>query len=130
MRRLPLIACLLMPVFAHAQDADLGKTTFMEACATCHGIDADGAGPMTDILTVPVPGLTDLTARNDGVFPWLRVVHVVDGRTGLRGHGGAMPLFGSLFKGDTSIADAPDGSPVLVSERVLAVVEYLESIQQ
>ena len=128
MRILPLIACLAMP--ANAQDADLGQATFMDACASCHGAAADGSGPMAEILTVPVPDLTDLAARYDGTFPWLRVVHVVDGRTGLRGHGGAMPLFGSLFKGDTAVADAPDGSPVIVSKRVLDVVEYIESLQQ
>lgn len=128
MRILPLIACLAMP--AYAQDANVGQTTYVDACAGCHGAQANGDGPMTEIMTVAVPDLTGLTARYDGVFPWLKVVHIVDGRTGLRGHGGAMPLFGSLFKGDTTVADAPDGSPVIVSKRVLAVVEYLESIQQ
>lgn len=126
-----LLAALLAGPAA-SQEADrlaLGEETFMDACAGCHGENADGGGPMTEILTVPVPDLTQLAAQNGGEFPWLRTVHAIDGRTGLRAHGGPMPIFGMLFRGDTVAADAPDGSPVMVSERVLALVDYLESIQ-
>lgn len=133
MRGLAILALGLAVTPALAEDAadtGLGERTYLAACAGCHGAAGDGGGPMTGILTVPVPDLTRLAERNDGVFPWLRVVHVVDGRTGLRSHGGAMPIFGLLFDGDTAVADAPDGSPVVTSARVLAVVEYLKSIQK
>ena len=58
------------------------------------------------------------------------MVYTIDGRSGLRGHGGPMPIFGALFTGDTAVADAPDGSPVIVSARVLALVDYLQSLQE
>lgn len=127
-----LLALFAMPFAAAAagDDAGLGERTWFAACAGCHGDAADGGGPMTEILTVPVPDLTRLAARNGGVFPWLRVVHVVDGRTGLRAHGGPMPIFGLMFEGDTAVADAPDGTPVTTSARVLAVVEYLQGLQR
>ncbi|MFN6951698.1 MAG: cytochrome c, partial [Albidovulum sp.] len=86
-------------------------------------------GPMSDLISIPVPDLTRIAVRNGGVFPWLRVVHLIDGRTGLRGHGGPMPLFGALFAGDTAAADAPDGTPVITSARVLALTDYLATIQ-
>jgi mono/diheme cytochrome c family protein len=110
-------------------DLALGEKTYFEACAGCHGDEALGDGPMTEILTVAVPDLTGLAARNGGEFPWLRVIHTIDGRSGLRGHGGPMPIFGMLFSGDTAVADAPDGTPVIASARVLALVKYLESLQ-
>ncbi len=110
-------------------DLALGEDTFMAACAGCHGEAADGDGPMTEILIVPVPDLTQISRRHGGAFPWLTVVHSIDGRSGLLPHGGPMPIFGHLFKGDPAVADAPDGTPVMVSERVLALVDYLESIQ-
>jgi hypothetical protein len=113
-----------------AADLALGEATFMGACAGCHGEAARGDGPMTEILTVAVPDLTGLAASNGGSFPWLRVIHSIDGRTGLRAHGGPMPFFGLLFEGDTAVADAPDGSPVMVSARILALVAYLESLQR
>jgi mono/diheme cytochrome c family protein len=114
---------------AMAQDNAEGRTVYQGACAACHGPEGLGDGPMAALLTIPVPDLTGITARNAGVFPWLKVVHVVDGRTGLRGHGGPMPIFGEVFRGDPVAADGPDGTPVITSARVLAVVDYLMSIQ-
>lgn len=132
MRALMILAMVAAPAMAQEQSAapGLGEETFLSACAGCHGEAAEGDGPMTEILTVPVPDLTGLSARNGGTFPWLRVVHSIDGRSGLRGHGGPMPIFGLLFDDDPSVADGPDGSPVFVSARVLAVVEYLETLQR
>lgn len=132
MRVLIFLAMMAVPAMAQEQPAALalGEETFLSACAGCHGEAADGDGPMTEILTVPVPDLTVLSAANGGTFPWLRVVHTIDGRSGLRGHGGPMPIFGLLFEDDPAVADGPDGNPVFVSARVLAVVEYLESLQR
>ncbi|MCB2117372.1 MAG: c-type cytochrome [Rhodobacteraceae bacterium] len=124
-------ACLigLLAAPAAAEDVALGEATFQGACAACHGAGAAGDGPMADLITLPVPDLTRIAVRNGGEFPWLKVVHLIDGRTGLRGHGGPMPLFGALFAGDTGAADAPDGTPVITSKRVLALTDYLASIQ-
>ncbi|MEZ5913871.1 MAG: c-type cytochrome [Paracoccaceae bacterium] len=126
----PVLAAIGLGLPLWAEDAPDGATIFAMTCAACHGEAAHGDGPMAGILTVPVPDLTGLAAGNGGAFPWLRTLHVVDGRTGLRGHGAPMPLFGELMKGDIVAADAPDGSPVFVSARVLAVVEWLATIQQ
>lgn len=124
-----LAACMLvMP--ARAQDLPDGAAVFAAACAGCHGESARGDGPLADVLTIDVPDLTRLAAQHDGVFPRFSVLHVVDGRTGLRGHGGPMPVFGLLMTGDTVAADGPDGTPVFVSARVLAVVEWLAAQQQ
>jgi len=114
---------------AAADDLELGKVTFEGTCTACHGAEAKGDGPMAELISIPVPDLTRIAARNGGEFPWLRVVHLIDGRTGLRGHGGPMPLFGALFAGDTTAADAPDGTPVITSARVLALADYLAAIQ-
>ena len=79
---------------------------------------------------LPVPDLTGIAERDGGTFPWLKIVHMVDGRTGLRGHGGPMPIFGAVFTGDAVAADGPQGTPVITSQRVLDVVDYLMSIQR
>jgi mono/diheme cytochrome c family protein len=127
-RTIALLACLAgLP--AVAGDLALGRDTFAGACAACHGAEAGGNGPMAELISIPVPDLTRIAARNGGEFPWLVVVHQIDGRTGLRGHGGPMPLFGALFAGDTAAADAPDGTPVITSARVLALTDWLASVQ-
>ncbi len=128
---LRLFTCLIVLALpAAAQDEDLGRQTFEHACAGCHGADATGGGPITELLSVVPPDLTRLAERNGGEFDRLRVIYTIDGRSGLRAHGGPMPIFGELFRGDPAVEDAPDGTPVMVSGRVLALVDWLESIQQ
>lgn len=122
-----ILGLLALPVAA--QDNAQGRDIYQGACAACHGAEGRGDGTMAALLTVPVPDLTRISLRNGGAFPWLTVVHAIDGRSGLRGHGGAMPLFGQVFRGDTVAADGPDGTPVITSARVLDVVDYLMSIQ-
>lgn len=125
-----LVAALPAAAQERVPDLTLGAEVYAEACQSCHGPAARGDGPMAGALAIPVPDLTGLSSRNGGRFPWLTIVHMVDGRSGLRGHGGPMPVFGALMKGDSVAVDAPDGSPLIVSKRVLAVVDWLESIQE
>ncbi|MBR9651989.1 c-type cytochrome [Thalassovita aquimarina] len=107
---------------------DPGKTTFMQYCAACHGEYGMGQGAVADVLTTEVPDLTTLAARNDGVFPMLQVIHVIDGRTGVRAHGGPMPIFGALFSDDQDFG--PYGGPVYTRGKILSLAYYLESIQK
>ena len=129
MRLFTAIAFTLASLPAAAQDIDEGSAAFAAHCAGCHGANAKGDGPMAKLLTVPPADLTGIAARSDGVFPTARVIQRIDGTTEVLAHGGPMPVFGAMFRGDTVAADAPDGSPVITSRRVLAVVDYLISIQ-
>ena len=106
-----------------ADDLVLGRETFAGACAACHGAEARGDGPMAELISIPVPDEAGVSVET------ILTVHQIDGRSGLRGHGGPMPLFGALFSGDTAAADAPDGTPVITSARVLALTDWLASIQ-
>lgn len=111
---------------ALAQDADIGAGLYADYCAACHGATGKGDGDMANVMTIPSPDLTALAAGNGGVFPMLRVIHVIDGRTGVRAHGGAMPIFGRSFARD---GDGYGG--VLESRgRILSLAMYLESIQK
>ncbi|HKL05576.1 MAG TPA: c-type cytochrome [Roseovarius sp.] len=118
---------LVLVTAAHADDA--GKQEYMDACASCHGESGAGDGPLAELMTVPVPPLTGLSAANDGQFPMLAVIHTIDGRQGIRGHGYPMPVWGSRFKRD--IEDAgPYGAEAIVRGRLLSLAYYLESIQE
>lgn len=126
------VAALTLVLSAGASWADeMGKTDFMQGCAACHGETGLGAGPMSEYLTVPVPDLTKLSANNDGEFPMLDVIHIIDGRTGLRPHGDPMPVWGSIFKKQAeSESGVMGGSEALTRGRILSIAYYLESIQQ
>lgn len=108
---------------------EVGKAEYMNACASCHGESGKGEGPLAELMTVPVPDLTQLAASNDGEFPMLDVIMTVDGRSGIRGHGYPMPVWGSRFEAEAG--DVGDYAAELeVRGRVLSIAYYLESIQE
>jgi mono/diheme cytochrome c family protein len=103
-----------------------GQDLFAFYCASCHGSDAKGNGPMATVLKTPPPDLTRLALRNSGNFPRERVVQFVGGGgSNLRGSHGSneMPVWGPIFKA----LDPNDERLVLV--RLDNIVRYLESIQ-
>ena len=113
---------------AIAEDAGIGAALYGEWCAACHGDAGKGDGDMAGVMTIPAPNLTMLASANDGVFPMLEVIHTIDGRTGVRAHGGMMPVFGRVFSTDGE--GNPYGSVLEARGRVLSLALYLESIQQ
>lgn len=107
---------------------DVGAQLFGDYCAACHGASGKGDGDMANVLTVKAPNLTLLEKNNDGFFPMLRVIHTIDGRTGLRSHASVMPLFGETFSEDTG--DVGYAEVLVTRGRVLSLAMYLESIQE
>jgi mono/diheme cytochrome c family protein len=102
-----------------------GSQLFRTYCATCHGQNARGNGPLAEQLRHPPPDLTTFTARNGGIFPSARVHRIIDGRD-VASHGDReMPIWGDAFRTsrDGLSADA-------VKRRIDALVKYLEAIQQ
>ena len=103
-----------------------GQDLFSFYCATCHGAEAKGNGPVASALKTPPPDLTRLARRNGGSFPRGRVVQfVAGGGTTLRGAHGSneMPVWGPIFRA----LDPSDERLALI--RIENVVQYLESIQ-
>ena len=62
-----------------AKDLDIGKSEFQSSCASCHGTDAKGKGPISDQLEIPPSDLTMLAKNNNGVFPTNAVYETVYG---------------------------------------------------
>lgn len=128
-------AFLVAPVLAAEAPRDTGPSLFAEHCAICHGETARGDGPLADLLKVAPPDLTTLAARNGGSFPEERVYRTIDGRAELRAHGTrAMPVWGSAFRAQAIESADPSRGPTepenVVTARILALVRYLESLQQ
>lgn len=121
---------LLIATSAAAQESTLGKDMFEQYCATCHGTDAKGDGPLTYNMANEVPALTGLSAANDGQFPLLDVIQTIDGRSGVRGHGGPMPIYGGLFQNELEPLIGRMGAEAIVRGRVLAIAEYISGLQE
>ena len=127
---------VVLPAPATAQEIDnradvaTGRALYMTHCATCHGLEADGNGPMAPVLLVQPKSLAALSAQNDRVFPLQRVVARIDGRDPLVSHGSAMPVYGEVFQGDDRAMKTETGQPMLAGGPIVDLVAYLRSIQQ
>ena len=126
---IPLIACLALPVGVSAQDAAVGAELYRAHCATCHGIQALGNGPMAPALLLGPPNLQDLTRNNDGTFPTTRVGMRIDGRDPLVSHGSPMPVYGDFFDGEDMATKAETGQPIMTSRPIVDLLAFLQSIQ-
>lgn len=124
------IAGLTVTGAALAQEADPGQMLYTDYCAACHGASGMGDGDMANVVNIPSPNLTLLAKNNGGVFPMLGVLQVIDGRSGVRAHGGVMPLWGQVFSDEVGESQGAYGSVLEVRGRVLSLAKYLESIQQ
>src|ERR1700758_999190 len=96
-----LMIASLTAVFAataQAEDFDAGKWEFQSSCASCHGTDGKGKGPVSEALKVPPPDLTMLAKNNNGVFPTNAVYETIDGLQRMAAHGSReMPIWGFRF---------------------------------
>lgn len=118
---LALAACVEEPVD--------GRAAFMQDCASCHGTDAMGAGSFGAQLIKQPPDLTMIAARSGGVFPRDQVMSTIDGLNRGEHFSAAMPEFGAGDMGETVIVEE-DGIGTPVPQRLLALTDYLESIQR
>jgi mono/diheme cytochrome c family protein len=127
---------------AQAEDFDVGKSEFQSSCASCHGIDAKGDGPVSSQLKVPPPDLTMLAKKNNGVFPTNAAYEIIYGLKTIPAHGTReMPIWGYEFTPMSSLPHNIDpsywkmfgpepSSEVVVRTRILAVIDYLSRIQE
>lgn len=102
-----------------------GRDLFTFYCASCHGRDGKGSGPVVPALKTPPPDLTTMTRRNSGTFPRARVDSFVTGDGGrlTPAHGSKeMPVWGPIFQG-------LDPHDTMNKIRISNIVAHIESIQ-
>jgi len=101
-----------------------GRDLFEFYCASCHGRDGNGKGPVAPALRVPPPDLTRIAARNDGVFPKARIEALLTGDRNIPpAHGTSdMPVWGPIFS-------ALDSNDRMNRVRIANIVDYIASIQ-
>jgi mono/diheme cytochrome c family protein len=105
-------------------DSIKGENLYKAYCASCHGADAKGNGPMAAWLKVPPSDLTRIAARSGGKFPLARIDRIISGEEALpSGHGTtAMPIWGPVFSRVTRDQD-------LGRVRIDNLARYLRDLQ-
>jgi len=105
---------------------DTGQDLYLQLCASCHGKAAKGDGPAASVFKAPPTDLTLLAKHNNGKFPADHFAAVVRFGAPTPAHGSSdMPVWGSVLA--TSPVHGTD--PVKVQQRILALSQYVESLQ-
>lgn len=107
-----------------------GPELYGRLCASCHGADGLGDGPVAPLIKGGVPDLTRIAARADGgAFPTEDVRRIVDGRSDRRAHGPRdMPVWGWRLH-DVSNPDFA-AERAQTDSMINRLVRHLQSIQR
>jgi mono/diheme cytochrome c family protein len=136
MRKRSLIGGVAMSILSGvpavpADSAAPGRQDFMTYCAACHGVSGKGDGVVAEFLKITPANLTQMSVKNGGIFPRQRAIEVIDGRAQVGVHGERdMPVWGDWFKFEANSDGAGDRTEKIVRERIAALVDYIETLQQ
>lgn len=109
-----------------AAEPSRGAVLFRLHCASCHGSEGRGDGPVAEHLEIAPPDLTRIAARRGGRFNADEVERLVDGRTEVEPHGRAeMPVWGLSFRQSGRLDDQEEE----IRLQVRQLVRHLRSIQ-
>jgi len=121
------------------------KADYVAYCASCHGVDGMGNGPLADTLKVRPTDLTLIRKNNKGQFPYTMLRKTIEGtELGLaRAHGPReMPVWGPVFREEPETPVPGGGGAggwsgsfaqcvhLAARARILNIVDYIESIQK
>lgn len=124
------ILILLLAEMGCAPDSpSSGRAVFINSCAYCHGVTGRGDGPLAAELEVKPADLTKIAERRDGLWPMVEVMSIIDGYHRRTLSREKMPVFGDLAEGKLVPFDAGDGSAVPTPVTLIALANYLETIQ-
>jgi len=94
-----------------------GKQLYERFCASCHGVQGRGDGPVADSLRVEVPDLTRIAQRQGAALPRERIARIIDGRHVIKAHGSrTMPVWGEdLSQVHAGDPDAERSTGIIIS---------------
>lgn len=122
-----MVAIFVFLSTSDAQETNYGPTLYRQYCASCHGEDGKGHGPMEPYLTVKPSDLTRIAARREGDFPRDQIARIVAGDEIIAAHGTrTMPIWGEQLQ--TDVIGTVNKSTI-ARGRIGFLVDYLETLQ-
>jgi mono/diheme cytochrome c family protein len=105
-----------------------GEALYRRYCASCHGPNGRGDGPLAETLKRPPADLTELAKRDGGRLDEPKLLSFIDGRRYVKEHGPRdMPVWGDVFDQELKGMLYREYTGLLQS-RTLA--DYIKSIQE
>ncbi len=126
------VMSVMMAVFvfistSDAQETNYGPMLYRQYCASCHGEDGKGHGPMEPYLTVKPSDLTRIAARRQDDFPRDQITRIVAGDEVIATHGTrTMPIWGEQLQSDVI---GTVNKSTIARGRIGFLVDYLEALQ-
>jgi mono/diheme cytochrome c family protein len=103
-----------------------GAELYKRFCASCHGENGNGEGPVAPMLKAMVPDLRLIARRHGGKFPADQIQRIIDGRDIKVPHGTrTMPVWGYEFTAANKDADAQQ-----TGELVERLVKHISTLQK
>lgn len=124
-----VFAFALLTGSASAQQSIVrGRQYYLHYCASCHGDEADGRGPVAQFLKVSPPDLRYLGVRYGMPLPTGTIARFIDGRDYVAAHGPRdMPVWGRRFYDAWTASQSSTGD---LQTQIREIVQYLNTIQE
>jgi mono/diheme cytochrome c family protein len=120
-----LAAFVLFPAVSAGQGKDRlerGRKLYVQYCASCHGMDAKGSGPVAAELKTAPSNLTTIAQRHNGKFDAIHVQNNINGEKDVQAHGTKdMPVWAAYFRSTKGQS--------IATLNIYALTEYLEAVQ-
>ena len=98
----------------------------MQYCASCHGVDGTGNGPVAAELSQKPANLRLLGEKYGMPLPGYKLAQIIDGRDTVRAHGARdMPVWGEKLY---AAGEAPRAE-LSIGETIGKIIAYLNTIQ-
>jgi mono/diheme cytochrome c family protein len=126
--RIAVAVVLFAPTTQSFADENGGKEMYLKYCASCHGSQGKGDGPVSRDLKVKMPDLTALKRSNKGTYPVERVMSSIDGSRVVRAHGTRnMPVWGEVFRQEHEKEKYTELTSLLTAK---LIAEYIGTLQK
>ena len=121
------IGLLCVAAGAWGAEPPKGPNLYLRYCASCHGIEAKGNGPVSKHLKIKPADLTQISKKNKGNFPLEQVMSTIDGTKVVRAHGESkMPVWGEVFEKYERTKKSPTEAEI----KVKVIAEYIATLQR
>jgi mono/diheme cytochrome c family protein len=112
-----------------AEEATPGRALYLRLCASCHGANGRGDGPVAPALGERPTDLTTLARRHGGDFSAIDVFSAVDGTTMPRAHGvSEMPVWGEVLREAPGVP--AEAAKEQARDTLLLITDHLRTIQR
>ena len=105
-----------------------GENLYRTYCASCHGVDGRGKGPVAPSLATQPADLTLLARKFGRPLPVEVIAEFIDGREDVGAHGPReMPVWGEIFFQDLQLGSSTAEKAKRTT--VLMIIRFLDSLQ-